>query len=392
MRDSDEQEDIQEFQVFVKPGSYHCNLQCSYCYYLAVGKCLNTWFPGHMGDDVLKRYLSSHIDACDGKHIHFSWHGGEPTLLGIEYFNNIVELQNDLCPPGKQIHNAIQTNGTLIDDRWATFLARHGFIVGVSLDGPPELHNAYRKTIQGETTFDQAYRGYRLLIAHNVPVDVLCVVNDCNVLYPMQIYRFFKEIGVRHLSFLPLVEQQANGTTIVVSERSVPAEAFGAFLCVIFDEWKAGDIGRIKVQIFEEVLRTAFEQQHSLCLFRPECGDIPVLEANGDVYACDHYVHPSYRIGNITKSSLADILNSEKLQQFGKAKKKHLPTLCKKCEVLAMCNGECPKNRFVQVEGGESGTMNYLCSGYRLFFNHCRPFVDAVAEQWRKELMLPESK
>jgi len=378
-----EEGNSQEFQIFVKPASFSCNLNCSYCYYLGLGRKTLPQPLACMAEDLLQLYIRSHIASCRGQQVHFSWHGGEPTLLGIEYFKRVVHFQKEWCPPEKIVRNAIQTNGTLIDEQWARFIAENNFSVGVSLDGPVELHNEYRKTVQGKPTFNATMNGYRLLIGNGVPVDILCVVNDCNVMYPLQVYRFFKEIGATHLSFLPLVEREQHGDEIVVSERSVPAEAFGAFLSVIFDAWKACDIGRIKVQIFEEVLRTAFQQEHSLCLFRPTCGDIPVLEQNGDVYACDHYVDPAWKIGNIAENSLEDILKSEKLQFFGSAKKVHLPETCKRCEVLNMCNGECPKNRFVTVVD-EAEKLNYLCPGYRLFFNHCRPFVEAVAEQWRQ--------
>lgn len=380
------EEAIQQFQIFVKPVGSRCNLNCSYCYYLNVGRHMLSQPLVSMADDLLQVYIRNHIAACSGNDIHFSWHGGEPTLLGVKYFQRIVQFQRELCPGGKNIHNAIQTNGTLIDGQWVTFLADNRFSVGISLDGPAELHNEYRKTREDKPTFETTMNGYRLLVENGIPVDLLCVVSDRNVLYPLQVYRFFKEIGATHLSFLPLVEPLQCGDEVVVSDRSVPAEAFGAFLCVIFDEWKATDIGRIKVQIFEEALRTAFHQEHSLCLFRPACGDIPVLEHNGDVYACDHYVDPEWKIGNITENSLADILKSEKLQYFGTVKNLHLPGTCKACEVLAMCNGECPKNRFVAV-AGEVEKLNYLCPGYRLFFNHCRPFIEAVAEQWRIEVL-----
>jgi len=376
--------EIQGFQIFVKPASFTCNLKCSYCYYLESGQNALPQPRAGMAKELLEHYIRSHIAACRGPEVFFSWHGGEPTLLGVSFFRRVVQLQKQWCPAEKSIQNGIQTNGTLIDEEWADFFADNDFRVGLSLDGPAELHDEYRRTAQGQPTFAATLNGYQLLVARGVAIDLLCVVNDCNVLYPLQVYRFFKEIGATHLSFLPLVERQ-QGDDMLVSARSVPPEAFGAFLSVIFDEWKVGDIGRIKVQIFEEALRTAFHQDHSLCLFRQVCGEIPVLEQNGDVYACDHFVEPEWKIGNIRDDSLTDILTSEKLRGFGKAKKTHLPEICKKCEVLAMCNGECPKNRFMPV-AGESEKLNYLCAGYRLFFNHCRPFVEAVAEQWRNDV------
>lgn len=368
-----------DFQIFAKPVSYRCNLNCSYCYYL--GK--NNVFPEpspQMTENLLERYIRGHIEAYPGNDVRFSWHGGEPTLLGIDRFRRIVELQRKHCPPGKHIANGIQTNGTLLTDDWGHFLAEQGFAVGLSLDGPAAIHDVYRTDRLGKGSHAAAMRGYRILIEHRIPTDILCVVNAHNVMFPLQVYHFLKSIGATHLSFLPLVEQLADG----VSDRTVPPEEFGAFLCTIFDEWRKNDIGTIKVQIFEEAARTAFGQDHSLCLFRPTCGDIPVIEYNGDIYACDHFVEPAWRVGNIEEKSLAKILGSARLRQFGAAKRTSLPQSCRSCEVLAMCNGECPKNRFV-TGGNETEKLNYLCAGYRLFFNHCRPFVQAVARQWRAQ-------
>lgn len=370
-----------DFQIFAKPAGSRCNLDCSYCYYLQKNSLLAGDPAPRMTEDLLERYIVGHIGAHPGPTVRFSWHGGEPTLLGIDYFRRIVALQEKHCPPHKmkKIANGIQTNGTLLDDDWGRFLARHRFAVGLSLDGPKEIHDVYRVNRQGTGTHDAAMRGYQSLVEHRIPTDILCVVNDYNVMFPLQVYRFFKSIGVKYLSFLPLVERAGEG----VGDRTVPPEAFGAFLCTIFDEWLAEDIGTVKVQIFEEATRTAFGQDHSLCLFRPTCGDIPVVEYNGDVYVCDHFALPARRVGNIAATPLAEILGSDRLAAFGAAKRTSLSQTCKSCEVLAMCNGECPKNRFVT---GANGTEkeNYLCAGYRLFFNHCAPFIQAVAAQWRQ--------
>lgn len=343
-----------------------------------------------MSAEILERYIACHMQACKGDLVHFSWHGGESTLAGIGYYRHILDLQKTLCPPGKSFTNTIQTNGTLIDRRWSQFLAENRFSVGLSIDGPGELHDEYRRTKGGKTTFDKVMKGYTTLMEYGVPVDLLCVVSDYNVLYPLQVYGFFKSIGATHLSFLPLVEPCRNDTIVNVSTRSVDPESFGAFLCVIFDEWKAADIGRIKIQIFEEALRTAFHQEHSLCIFRPVCGDIPVLEQNGDIFVCDHFVDPAWKVGNIVESSLVEILESETLKLFGSAKREKLTTICRNCDVLPMCYGECPKNRFVPV-AGEVEKQNYLCPGYQLFFRHCRPFIHAVAEQWQQGRS-PENK
>ncbi len=369
---------VDDFQIFAKPAGYRCNLRCSYCYYLKTEHHLPRTPPPRMTDDLLETYIRGHIAAYPGTTVRFSWHGGEPTLLGLDYFRRIVRLQKKHCPPHQRIANGVQTNGTLLDEEWARFLAKHRFSVGLSLDGPRELHDLYRLTGQGLGSHDAVMRGYAHLVRHRVPTDILCVVNADNVMFPLQVYRFFTAIGAKHLSFLPLVERVGGG----VSDRSVPAEAFGAFLCTIFDAWVAEDIGTIKIQIFEEAARTAFGQDHSLCLFRQTCGDIPVIEHNGEVFACDHFVEPAWRVGNVKDTPLAEILAGEGLTAFGEAKRRTLPSSCRSCPVLAMCNGECPKNRFVE-SAGETEKLNYLCSGYRLFFSHCTPFIQAITLQWQ---------
>ena len=255
-------------------------------------------------------------------------------------------------------------------------------MVGLSLDVPQELHDRYRKTKDQKPSYDQTLRGLRLLQEHGVSTDILCVVNDFNVMYPLQVYNFFKQIGASYVSFLPLVEQQPD-TKSGVSLSTVPADAWGGFLSVIFDEWVSRDIGRIKVQIFEEAARTAFAQEHSLCIFRPVCGDIPVIEHSGDLYSCDHFVDNKHRLGNIKETPLVELLESPQQQSFGQAKLDTLPLYCRKCDVRAMCNGECPKNRFIRTADGEEG-LNYLCTGYKTFFTHCRPFVAEVASEWNK--------
>lgn len=371
---------LKDFQIFAKPVGNRCNLACSYCYYLDTAEWCDAEQQPLMPEALLETYIKSHIDAYPGKIVQFSWHGGEPTLLGLDYFQRIVELQHKHCPPHKRVANGIQTNGTLLDDTWCRFLAKHKFAVGLSLDGPEELHDLYRRTRRGGGTHTGVMRGYSFLMRHGLPVDILCVVSGENVLFPLQVYHFFLSIGVRYLSFLPLVERLAHGK---VSDRTVPAEAFGAFLCTIFDQWLTNGIGKIKIQIFEEAARTAFGQDHSLCLFRPTCGDIPVVEHNGDVYPCDHFVQPAYRIGNLRDTPLSEILGSKALTSFGADKLNTLPTVCKTCEVLAMCHGECPKNRFLEKDD-EKERENYLCAGYKLFFTHCQPFIRAIAQQWQE--------
>lgn len=375
---------MQDFQIFAKPGGALCNLACSYCYYAGPCRSQHGEAQPLMPESLLERYILQHIAASRSDVINFSWHGGEPTLAGVNYFQRVVELQHQHCPVKRRITNGMQTNGTLLDAEWGAFLSASSFTVGLSLDGPRENHDRYRRNRSGGATFEAAMRGYRILVEHGVPVDILCVVNDDNVMYPLQVYEFFKEIGANHISFLPLVEPVWHGSQLTVGERSVQPEEFGGFLCTIFDAWMASDIGRVKIQLFEETLRTAFAQEHSLCLFRPVCGEIPVLEKDGDVYACDHFVEPDWLVGNIVADELTEILQSARLRQFGERKRQGLSAACRSCDVLAMCNGECPKNRFVTVEGEEQ-KQNYLCPGYKLFFTHCRPFIEAVALQWQHE-------
>ncbi|MDD4032035.1 MAG: anaerobic sulfatase maturase [Bacteroidales bacterium] len=368
---------LSDFQIFAKPIGPVCNLDCAYCYYLDKK---NLWPEStfRMSDQVLETYLTQHIQACSDAVIFFSWHGGEPLMAGLNYFRKIVDLQKKLLPPGKTILNGIQTNGTLLDEIWCRFLKEEGFMVGLSLDGPKEFHDRFRTDKKGEPTHDKVLRAFRLLSDASIPCEVLCVVNSCNVMYPEKLYHFFKETGIKYLTFLPLVEYCPD-LPGQVSQMSVPSDLFGSFLCTVFDEWKEKDIGQIKIQIFEETLRTAFGQEHSLCVFRPVCGRVPVIEHNGDFYSCDHFVDPEHRLGNIMDTHLAQMLESLAQSDFGKAKQGCLPACCLRCEVKDMCNGACPKDRFIRTSEGDPG-LNYLCSGYKKFFTHCRPFVNQVAE------------
>jgi uncharacterized protein len=371
------------FQIFAKPAGAACNLNCLYCYYLSKERLgLGDGQPSRMPEDLLEQYIVQQISASPDEVIRFSWHGGEPTVLGLEYFRLIVDFQRRHRPAGRIIANGMQTNGTLLDQEWGRFLAAEGFAVGISLDGPRELHDRYRLTRDGSPSFDQTMGGYDLLRSYGVPTDILCVVGAHNVRHPAEVYGFFKHIGASYVSFLPLVKPQP-GASVDVNPDSVQPQAWGDFLCAVFDEWVSGDIGRIKVQIIEEAARTAFGQEHSLCLFRPVCGDIPVVEKNGDFYACDHFVDADHLIGNIGDALLIDLLESPAQRSFGLAKAE-LPRQCLACEVRAMCNGECPKNRFARTADGEPG-LNYLCPGYKRFFTHVTPFVAEVAAEWRRQ-------
>ena len=377
--------EVHSFQVFVKPISYVCNLDCKYCYYLKTHQIYPETTSHRMPDEVLMEYIIQHIDASTEPVIRFSWHGGEPTLLGLNYFRTIVKLQHKHCPSNQKIINGIQTNGTLLDEAWCSFLAREGFAVGLSLDGPQEIHDQFRLTKHQMPPYESTIRGYQLLQKYRVHTDVLCVVNAYNVQFPLQIYRFFKQIGAQSLTFLPLVEP-LQSTNSGVTSISVPSDAWGHFLCVIFNEWRDQDIGQVTIRMFEEAIRAAFNQEHTLCIFRPICGDIPALEYNGDVYSCDHYVNRDHYLGNIMQSPLVTLLNNPKQRAFGTAKSATLPRYCQACEVRTMCNGGCPKNRILKTPDGELG-LNYLCRGYKRFFKYCQPFVSTVAELWKQQLL-----
>ncbi len=370
-----------EFQIFAKPVGSICNLDCEYCYYLKKEQLYPKGELFRMSDDLLEEYILQHINAFPGPVIGFSWHGGEPTLLGLDYFRKIVALQRKHQPPNCRITNGIQTNGTFLDEEWCRFLAEEGFAVGLSLDGPPQLHDCYRLTKGHEPTHSQALQGYERLRRYRIPADILCVVHARNVQSPSRVYRFFKQINARYIGFLPLVEPNLEGG---ISDCTVPAEAWGAFLCTIFDEWMNRDIGRVKVQIIEEVARTALGQEPALCIFRKTCGDIPVIEHNGDFFPCDHFVDAEHRLGNIRERPLVELLESKEQRAFGEAKFKTLPRYCRVCEVQAWCRGGCPKDRFLETPDGERG-LNYLCPGYKKFFTHCRPFITELAALGRRQ-------
>jgi uncharacterized protein len=372
-----------EFQIFAKPVGATCNLRCKYCYYL-IKKNL---YPENksllMDDQVLERYILQHIEASTDGAIGFSWHGGEPFMAGTDFFRKVVQLQNKYKPSGRTIINGIQTNGTLIDDEWCRFLASEHFLVGISIDGPGDLHNKFRQTGGKRPTLQHVLKGYELLQKFRISSEILCVVNSVNVKYPLVVYDFFKQLEAKYITFLPLVEP-LSGTPSGVSRNSVPSLEFGIFLSNIFDEWVEKDIGEVKIQIVEEAIRPAFNQEHTLCIFKETCGGVPVVEHNGDFYSCDHYVDSDHLVGNIMGGSLISYLDCERQEAFGREKSLLLPHYCKVCDVKQMCNGECPKNRFIRTPDGEGG-LNYLCSGYKYFFTHCSSFIEAVGSIWRDQ-------
>ena len=339
-----------------------------------------------MPPDLLERYIVQHIAASTAPAITFSWHGGEPTILGLDYFRQIVALQKKHAPRNQIVFNGIQTNGMLIDDEWSRFLASEHFGVGLSLDGPPELHDLYRRKGK-EGTHQQALQAFQRLRRDGVTCDILCAIHDRNVLHPLEVYRFFKEIGGQYIGFLPIVEFPDGNR----ARHTAPSKAFGDFLCAVFDEWKEKDIGRITVQIFEEAARPVQGLDHSLCIFRKACGDIPVIEHDGAVYCCDHFVDKNHQIGSIQQTEFKRLLNSPFQREFGKAKWSFLPRYCKQCEVLDMCNGGCPKDRFALTPDGEPG-LNYLCEGFKQFFVHSRPFFVKIFELARARQKEQQSK
>ncbi|MDP6831908.1 MAG: anaerobic sulfatase maturase [Alphaproteobacteria bacterium] len=373
------------FQVMAKPVGAVCNLDCGYCYYLEK-KELYPKQSHRMADDLLQSYIAQHIEASPDETIFFSWHGGEPTLLGIDYFRRILEIQQRHCPEGREIRNGIQTNGTLIDEAWCRFLAAERFYVGLSIDGPPHLHDHYRVTKKAKATHRQVLQAFRLFKQHRIHCDLLCVVNDRNARQPAAVYRFFKEIGAEFLQFLPLVIRDGeNG----VRGESVPAKLYGEFLSAVFDEWVRNDVGRITIHNFEEALRPYIGLDHSLCVLRETCGDVVVVEHTGEFYSCDHFVEPDHMLGNILETPLVDLINGKAQAKFGSDKKDSLPRYCRDCEVLKSCNGGCPKDRFIQTPDGEDG-LNYLCAGYKHFALHARPYLRRLSGL--RKARLPASK
>lgn len=368
-----------EFQIFVKPVGADCNLGCKYCYYLEKSSLYGGAGNGRMSDIMLETYIRQHIEATTDNQITFSWHGGEPLLAGIDFYRKIMDLQKHYVQDGKSVINGIQTNGTLIDDKWCKFFSENNFVIGISLDGPAFLHDRYRTGRDGRVTWEEVMMGYNMLSKYKVSTEIICVVNDYNVMYPLQVYRFFKSLGIKYITFIPLVESVGGR---LVSKKTVPAEDYGAFLTLIFDEWKAEDVGKIKIQIIEEALRISFSQDHTLCIFKEVCGGVPVVELNGDFYSCDHYVDQDYLVGNIAIRSIAEMIDSPEQLLFGEKKFTGLPGYCLKCDVREMCNGGCPKNRIIKTPDGIPG-LNYLCKGYMQFFRHIKPFADSVGAAWK---------
>ncbi len=383
---------LEAFQVMAKPIGPICNLDCKYCFYLEKEKLYgqSNWT---MPDEVLENYIRQYIESQSVPVVSFAWQGGEPTLLGVEFFRKAVALQKRYAA-GKQIINLFQTNGVLLDDRWGGFLAENQFLVGISIDGPRELHDHHRVSKGGQPTFDRVRRGVECLKKYQVEFNTLTTVHRHNGDHPLAVYRFLKEIGSGYLQFIPIVERASrvpdpNGLVLVGPDSTADAEVspwsvqplqYGQFLCTIFDEWVRQDVGRCFIQTFDVALESWVGLPQSLCVFRETCGAAAVMEHNGDVYSCDHFVYPEHRLGNILQAPLASLMNSTAQRTFGADKRDRLPRQCRECEVLFACNGECPKHRFLRTPDGEPG-LNYLCAGYKLFFRHVDPYMRFMAEE-----------
>jgi uncharacterized protein len=364
--------------VMAKPAGARCNLACGYCYYLGKAGLFGK-APGRMSEELLELYIAQRIEASGDSDLHLEWHGGEPSLLGLDYFKSIARMERRLLSeggrPGKRVTNGLQTNGLSLNEAWADFLAEEGWSVGLSLDGPAGPHDKYRRTREGGPTHGRVLRAFAALKRRGVFTNVLCVVHEANAEKPDEVYAFFRDLGVSYLQFLPLVTPASEGKP---HPAAAAPEAIGEFLCRAFDLWTASDVGRIVVQAFDEALRPVYGLPHALCIHRETCGEAAVLERDGGFYACDHFVDPEHLIGNIRERDIADLALDPRMLAFGLAKRDALPRACKDCDVLAFCNGGCPKDRISIAPGGEAG-LNYLCPAYKRFFAHARPGLERLA-------------
>jgi len=376
----------QAFHIMAKPTGSACNLHCDYCFFLKKEKL----YPGssfRMSEEVHEAYIRQLLEAHQVPRVTVAWQGGEPTLMGLDFFRRSVELQRRFAKPGACIENTFQTNGILLNDEWCQFFHENNFLIGLSLDGPSELHDFHRKDKGGHGTFDRVLRAARLLQKYNVEFNILCTVNSKNSNHPLDVYRFFRdELRAHYIQFIPIVERD-NETGYQegskVTDRSVQPEQFGRFLIGIFDEWVKKDVGSTFVLNFDGALAGWLGMAGTVCIFGPTCGLGMALEHNGDLYSCDHFVEPDHYLGNILKTPMVDLVASEKQQRFGQDKKDRLPRACRECEVLHICNGECPKNRFLKTSDGEPG-RNYLCAGYKAFFKHADKPMRIMADLLRR--------
>jgi uncharacterized protein len=363
------------FHVLSKPSGAACNLNCSYCFFLSKEK-LYPESRFRMSDELLEAYIRQLIEAQRGPVVTIAWQGGEPTLMGLDFYKRSIEIAQKFAHAGVRIEHTMQTNGVLLDDGWCDFFREHRFLIGLSLDGPQALHDTYRVDKGGGPTFHKVMRAARLLQQHQVDVNILTTVNAANADHSLEVYRFLRdEVATQFIQFIPIVERvNAQGQTGFqegnqVSKRSVAPEQWGAFLVSVFDEWVRRDVGAVFVQIFDAALAAWYGAPPALCIFSETCGDAVALEHNGDLYSCDHFVEPNHLLGNITERHMLDLVASDQQRQFGRHKRDHLPRYCHDCDVRLACHGECPKNRFLHTPDGEPG-LNYLCAGYQTFFRH----------------------
>ena len=381
--------DIKSFHIMAKPTGPICNLDCKYCFYLEKENLYPDKSDFAMSYDVLESFIKQKIEIHNVDQVNFARQGGEPTLLGIDFFKKIVELQKKYSN-GKRIENGFQTNGILLNDEWCSFFSENNFLIGLSIDGPKELHDKYRVYKGGQPTFDRVMRGIQFLKKHDVEFNTLTVVNKENSYYPLKVYNFLKEAGSGYMQFIPDVERVSENEQLKlvlpgykgdaeVTNWSVESLQYGNFLCEIFDEWVRKDVGKYFVQIFDVALESWLGIQQSLCVFNETCGRALAIEHNGDLYSCDHYVYPENKLGNIIEQPLESLIYSEQQVKFGKDKKDTLPKYCLNCEVKFACNGECPKHRFIETPDGENG-LNYLCAGYK-FFNRINPYMKFISNE-----------
>lgn len=377
--------------VMPKPAGPMCNLACEYCYYLEKNQLYSESPQRVMSDELLEKFIKEYIQAQTLPSVLFTWHGGEALMRPLSFYKRAVELQRRYAG-GRTIDNCIQTNGTLLTDEWCQFFRENNWLVGISIDGPQEFHDEYRRNRQGRPSFVKVMHGIGLLKKHGVEWNAMAVVNDFNANYPREFYHFFRQIGCHYLQFAPIVERilphadgrhlasADDGSDARLAQFSVSPRQWGTFLCTLFDEWVKQDVGTIFVQLFDATLANWVGEQPGVCTLAPTCGHAGVMEFNGDVYACDHFVFPEYRLGNIYTQSLVEMMYGERQLKFGQAKRDSLPRQCRQCPWLFACNGECPKNRFCQTADGEPG-LNYLCEGYRMFFAHVAPYMDFMKRE-----------
>lgn len=382
------------FHVMAKPIGPRCNLDCKYCYYLEKAAHYPETHRFRMADDVLDCYIRDYVAAqvsAGIREIWFSWQGGEPTMLGREYFERIVALQARHCPSGHRIRNALQTNGTLIDADWAQFLHDQEFLVGISIDGPPALHDRYRRDRRDLPSSDRVLAGLDQLLRHRVEVNILAVVNNLTARQPLEVYRYLRGLGVEFLQFIPVVERRLTGQPLapppqpgapdaMVTPWSVRPADYGRFLCAVFDEWRRHDVGRVFVQLFDVQLAIWMGKPASLCIYAETCGKGLALEHNGDLYACDHYVYPEYRLGNIAETPIGVLADLPVQRQFGSDKQALLPETCRQCQWKFACNGGCPKHRFMPSPDNGGERLNYFCQSHKMFFAHAAPHFDTMAQ------------